>query len=81
MNSTEGGIRSASHAGSWYAGNQSELDRQLTRWLDGAGERVGRARAIISPHAGYSYCGETAAYAFKQIVPHEVYVHLIIKKN
>ncbi|PAV69131.1 hypothetical protein WR25_05787 isoform C [Diploscapter pachys] len=72
MNGTEGGIRSASHAGSWYAGSQSELDRQLTRWLDGAGERVGRARAIISPHAGYSYCGETAAYAFKQIVPHEV---------
>ncbi|CAI5452316.1 unnamed protein product [Caenorhabditis angaria] len=65
-------IRSASHAGSWYNGNQRDLDRQLGKWLDSAGERVGQARALISPHAGYSYCGETAAYAFKQIVPDSV---------
>ncbi|CAD6186598.1 unnamed protein product [Caenorhabditis auriculariae] len=64
-----GPVRSASHAGSWYSGNQRELDRQLSKWLDQAGESVGVARAVISPHAGYSYCGETAAYAFKQIVP------------
>ncbi|UMM32394.1 hypothetical protein L5515_006205 [Caenorhabditis briggsae] len=60
--------RSASHAGSWYNGNQRDLDRQLTKWLDNAGDRFGTARALISPHAGYSYCGETAAYAFKQVV-------------
>ncbi|EFO99760.1 CRE-TAG-253 protein [Caenorhabditis remanei] len=65
-------VRSASHAGSWYSGNQRDLDRQLTKWLDSAGERFGTARALISPHAGYSYCGETAAYAFKQIVPSAV---------
>lgn len=65
-------IRSASHAGSWYNGNGRELDRQLSKWLDQAGERVGKARAIISPHAGYSYCGETAAYGFKQIVPDHI---------
>uniref|UniRef100_A0A1I7UQF3 Protein MEMO1 n=1 Tax=Caenorhabditis tropicalis TaxID=1561998 RepID=A0A1I7UQF3_9PELO len=64
--------RAASHAGSWYNGNQRDLDRQLTKWLDNAGERFGTARALISPHAGYSYCGETAAYAFKQIVPSTV---------
>ncbi|NP_001337309.1 Protein MEMO1, partial [Caenorhabditis elegans] len=60
--------RSASHAGSWYNANQRDLDRQLTKWLDNAGPRIGTARALISPHAGYSYCGETAAYAFKQVV-------------
>ncbi|CAB3397118.1 unnamed protein product [Caenorhabditis bovis] len=65
-------IRSASHAGSWYLSNQRDLDRQLTKWLDEAGDRLGDARAIISPHAGYSYCGETAAYAFKQINPNTV---------
>ncbi|EYC14654.1 hypothetical protein Y032_0040g327 [Ancylostoma ceylanicum] len=57
---------------SWYSSNPKELDRQISRWLDAAGERVGVARAIVSPHAGYSYCGDTAAYAFKQIVPENV---------
>lgn len=68
----QGAIRSASHAGSWYSNNPRELDRQLTKWLEAAGETVGAARAIIAPHAGYSYCGETAAFAFKQIVPDNV---------
>ncbi|VDM68559.1 unnamed protein product, partial [Strongylus vulgaris] len=69
---------------SWYSSNPKELDRQISRWLDAAGERVGSARAIVSPdwfsalansifsHAGYSYCGDTAAYAFKQIAPENV---------
>lgn len=67
-----GMARAASHAGSWYSSNPKELDRQISRWLDAAGERVGIARAIVSPHAGYSYCGDTAAFAFKQIVPENV---------
>jgi AmmeMemoRadiSam system protein B len=29
-------------------------------------------RAIITPHAGYAYCGEVAAYAFKQVVPDKI---------
>ncbi|CAJ0582504.1 unnamed protein product, partial [Mesorhabditis spiculigera] len=67
-----GANRSASHAGSWYSDNTRELDRQLTEWLSSP-QRVGVARAIIAPHAGYSYCGETAAYAFKQIVPDNIH--------
>nr|CDJ96150.1 unnamed protein product [Haemonchus contortus] len=67
-----GMARAASHAGSWYSSNPKELDRQISRWLDAAGDRVGAARAIVSPHAGYSYCGDTAAHAFKQIVPENV---------
>jgi len=65
-------IRPATHAGSWYSDNRRELDRQLEGWLDKAGPPVGIARAIISPHAGYAYCGEVAAYAYKQIVPEKV---------
>ncbi|MFH4984306.1 hypothetical protein AB6A40_011015 [Gnathostoma spinigerum] len=68
-------VRSASHAGSWYTDNAKELNKQLGDWLAAAGPRItnsGRVRAIISPHAGYSYSGSTAAYAFKQIVPEEV---------
>ncbi|VDM50634.1 unnamed protein product [Toxocara canis] len=66
-------IRNATHAGSWYSDNPKELNKQLTEWLTAAGPRIGgHARAIISPHAGYSYCGSTAAYAFKQIVPDQI---------
>lgn len=37
-------------SGSWYSSNPKELDRQISRWLDAAGERVGVARAIVSPY-------------------------------
>lgn len=67
-----GKTRPASHAGSWYSENPRELDRQLTSWLNTAGPVFGAARAIISPHAGYTYCGETAAFAFKQVNPEKV---------
>ena len=43
-----------------YSDNSKELDRQLTNWLNAAGTNIGAARAIITPHAGYAYCGETA---------------------
>uniref|UniRef100_A0A7E4URX3 Protein MEMO1 n=1 Tax=Panagrellus redivivus TaxID=6233 RepID=A0A7E4URX3_PANRE len=70
--SGHGRKRAASHAGTWYSDNAKELDRQLGDWLAKAGDRKGVARAIIAPHAGYTYCGSTAAYAFKQIVPDNV---------
>lgn len=62
-------IRRASHAGSWYSGNASQLNQELTQWLNQAKYTHGPAKAIISPHAGYSYCGATAAYAFKHVNP------------
>ncbi|CAK5026829.1 unnamed protein product [Meloidogyne enterolobii] len=65
-------VRPASHAGSWYSDAPGELDQQLSGWLRDAGSNVGSARAIISPHAGYTYCGETAAFAFKQIIPDKI---------
>jgi len=65
-------VRKASHAGSWYSDNPNELNAQLTQWLNQASYTHGPAKAIISPHAGYSYCGATAAYGFKHIVPDNV---------
>ncbi|CAH1790704.1 unnamed protein product [Owenia fusiformis] len=63
--------RRASHAGSWYSRNGSELNHQLGTWLNNVADiHVHRpARAIIGPHAGYSYCGECGGYAYKQIDP------------
>ncbi|XP_012059200.1 PREDICTED: protein MEMO1 [Atta cephalotes] len=62
-------IRRASHAGSWYSDNGLELSKQLEGWLSAADLSHGPARAIISPHAGYSYCGACAGFAYRQISP------------
>lgn len=61
--------RNASHAGSWYTDSQSELNRQLDNWLENAELNYGPARAIIAPHAGYSYCGACGAWAYRQVSP------------
>ncbi|GAA5898163.1 Mho1p [Sporobolomyces salmoneus] len=69
--------RAATHAGSWYTDDGSELDEQLTQWLakptDPTSSNslkeapVPNCKAIIGPHAGYSYSGPAAAYAYKCI--------------
>ncbi|PWA02172.1 hypothetical protein BB558_001696 [Smittium angustum] len=74
-------IRTASHAGSWYSDNPSTLRSSLRNWLDSVPDSLqnisppkqnvpvppSNTRAVIVPHAGYTYCGKTAAYAFKSI--------------
>lgn len=66
--------RTASHAGSWYSDDPAELGGQLDGWLEQAREAVpaqdarrGRARAVVAPHAGYSYSGPAAAYAYQAL--------------
>uniref|UniRef100_A0A7S2RSE4 Protein MEMO1 n=1 Tax=Rhizochromulina marina TaxID=1034831 RepID=A0A7S2RSE4_9STRA len=62
-------VRRASHAGSWYTNKEAELDGQLDGWLAEAPPRVAEpVRAIIAPHAGYSYSGPTAAHAYSHMV-------------
>ncbi|KAI1314831.1 hypothetical protein EDD11_001656 [Mortierella claussenii] len=68
-------VRKATHAGSWYSSKKQILDKELTKHLDDAGDvsSVGEPfpivslRAIIAPHAGYSYSGPAAGYAYKCI--------------
>ena len=70
--STAGYIRRAHHAGSWYSQSRSELSRELSQNLlnataddtSFATPGLGTPRGIVSPHAGYSYSGPTAAYAY-----------------
>ena len=64
--------RRASHANSWYSGNPAQLERELTSWLAAADQTSHPAKAVICPHAGYSYSGATAAYSFKQLDPNTV---------
>ncbi|MCJ1336947.1 hypothetical protein MMC09_002225 [Bachmanniomyces sp. S44760] len=67
--------RVASHAGSWYTNDGPTLSGQLSNWLhhvpefiEGAGSvPIPNARIIIAPHAGYSYSGPAAAWAYKTL--------------
>ncbi|CAN4076903.1 unnamed protein product [Withania somnifera] len=66
-------IRKASHAGSWYTENPQELAEQLDGWLRAAGlAKSSDVRGVIAPHAGYSYSGRAAAYAFGNIDPSNI---------
>ncbi|XP_020102802.1 protein MEMO1 isoform X1 [Ananas comosus] len=63
-------VRRAAHAGSWYTNNASKLDEQLEGWLKATGlSKSPDVRGIIAPHAGYSYSGRCAAFAFANIDP------------
>ena len=62
-------ILRATHAGSWYPRGQ-ELTNQLNDAFGRAtvdASAQGYTKAIVVPHAGYTYCLKTAAHAFKTI--------------
>lgn len=62
--------RTATHAGSWYPRSAKSLGSQLESFVDEtdpAQHNIRGCRVIISPHAGYSYSGPTAAYGFKAL--------------
>ncbi|KAI0881241.1 UPF0103-domain-containing protein [Annulohypoxylon maeteangense] len=68
------GTREASHADSWYDGDPDTLSGQLDEFLsrvpdsiDGSGLPIPGAKVVIAPHAGYSYSGPCAAWAYKSL--------------
>ncbi|KAK5163133.1 uncharacterized protein LTR77_010917 [Saxophila tyrrhenica] len=74
-------VREPSHAGSWYSSSRNQLSSQLDGWLDAVKSPLhcigphseGRVvvfymdstRLMVPRHAGYSYSGPAAAYAYK----------------
>ena len=60
-------VRESVIAGSWYPGNASRLQREVKDYLSQAStvDLKGKLVALISPHAGYRYSGQVAAYAYK----------------
>lgn len=63
-------IRKPSHAGSWYTNNPQKLEEELEGWLVECGlTKSADVRGVIAPHAGYSYSGRAAAFAFGNIDP------------
>ncbi|CAN8100816.1 unnamed protein product [Discula destructiva] len=71
---SQSGTREATHAGSWYEGRANVLANQLAQFLDDVPTTIddkelpiAKARVIIAPHAGYSYSGPCAAWAYKSL--------------
>jgi AmmeMemoRadiSam system protein B len=62
-------IRHSVIAGSWYPGTQQGLARAVDGYLAQVQQPlvVGELLALASPHAGYPYSGQTAAYAYHQL--------------
>ncbi|MCJ7681345.1 MAG: AmmeMemoRadiSam system protein B [Candidatus Aminicenantes bacterium] len=63
------GIREPVWAGQFYPAQAAELSSTIDHFLDKARppSEQGRIRALIVPHAGYVYSGQTAAHAYRQV--------------
>jgi MEMO1 family protein len=62
-----GQVRESVLAGTWYPKDPGALRREVTGFLNEVPvhEKTGRLVALISPHAGYRYSGQVAAYSYK----------------
>jgi AmmeMemoRadiSam system protein B/AmmeMemoRadiSam system protein A len=60
-------VRKPAVAGQFYPGDPVTLTKQLSEFFKKAKKEPvpGKIVALISPHAGYMYSGQVAAYAFK----------------
>ncbi|MEE4310609.1 MAG: AmmeMemoRadiSam system protein B [candidate division KSB1 bacterium] len=63
-------IRKSAVAGSWYPGDQKQLNKLISNYLNEAEKAniKGDIIALVSPHAGYDYSGAIAASAYKQVM-------------
>jgi hypothetical protein len=62
-------IRRSVIAGSWYPGSENALAQAVDAYLSAVDQPLieGELLGLISPHAGYAYSGQTAAYAYAQL--------------
>ncbi len=61
-------IRHAAVAGSWYSDDPDLLRAELEGYMEHAEDfDLGPITGLVSPHAGYTYSGPVAAYAYKPL--------------
>lgn len=72
--------RRAVFAGQFYPADQSELHGQIKEFFDHAvqSKQEGPVRALIVPHAGYTFSGSVAASAYKQLADLNQYKNIFI---
>jgi MEMO1 family protein len=62
-------IRKPYCAGTWYNNNPKLLADEIDEYLNKVKNEKLNIKAVIVPHAGYAYSGQTAAHSFKQLSP------------
>ena len=62
-------VRKSVIAGSWYPGNPEILTSDIDGFLKNVPTELlnGKVLALISPHAGYVYSGQVAAYSYRLV--------------
>jgi len=62
-------IKEPDFAGAFYPGDPQELTRMVDNFLESVNPEPagGETLVVISPHAGYQFSGQTAAYGYKLI--------------
>jgi AmmeMemoRadiSam system protein B len=60
-------VRPPARAGQWYEATASALTKQVDGYLEKAtvATTSGHLLALIEPHAGYAYSGQTAAFGYR----------------
>ena len=73
-------IREPAVAGQFYPGNASELGATIRLFFEAVqGEEGPAPKALIVPHAGYSYSGAVAATAYARLRPYSgLYTRIIL---
>lgn len=64
--------RKATHAGSWYSDDSTDLKNEIEESLKAAEKKAattGFVKLLIGPHAGYSFSLKTAAWAYRNVDP------------
>jgi AmmeMemoRadiSam system protein B len=67
-------------AGNWYPGTEKGLTRAVDEYLAQVDQPQigGELMGLISPHAGYTYSGQTAAYAYHQLQGRQVDIVVVL---
>ncbi len=60
-------VRKPAVAGQFYPADKDELKEMISSFLEKAGEIKAKPKAAVSPHAGYIYSGQTAAYSYSAL--------------
>ena len=68
-------IRNPVALGAFYPRSSSELRTTIDKFMKTAGEVEKRnVLGMVSPHAGYVYCGKTQAHAYKSLLENTTFV-------
>jgi len=65
-------MRRATHAGSWYPGDPTTLNADLSKYLSTPSSFTSKSsfvKSLIVPHAGYTYSGRVSGAGYSQIDP------------